>query len=185
MSLVLRFLHGCWVARLGNPLRGGERRSRQAPASALARTGRVIGLRNEHLARLSGCGHCATHEAAVDARGARARARCAARDLGCVGGSGREPPTHRSNSAHCGVHLVCPDAERYEAGSAVARFGRREEVCQAPGDTTVAARSNASRKREQVAASGASRSSPVDAANDRIDLLRLGRAASALLGPRE
>jgi hypothetical protein len=32
-----RFLHGRWVARLGNPLRGGERRSRQAPASAIAR----------------------------------------------------------------------------------------------------------------------------------------------------
>jgi hypothetical protein len=31
-----RFLHGCWVARLGNPLRGGERRSCQAPASAIA-----------------------------------------------------------------------------------------------------------------------------------------------------
>jgi len=29
----------------------------------------------------------------MNARGARARAGCAARDLWCVGGSGREPPT--------------------------------------------------------------------------------------------
>ena len=42
----MRFLHGCWLARLRDPLRGGERRSRQAQASALASAGRVIGLRS-------------------------------------------------------------------------------------------------------------------------------------------
>jgi hypothetical protein len=31
-----RFLHGRGVARFGDPLRGGEHRSRRAPASALA-----------------------------------------------------------------------------------------------------------------------------------------------------
>ena len=38
-----RFLHGCWVARLGNPLRGGERRS---PSGAGERDRMRLGERN-------------------------------------------------------------------------------------------------------------------------------------------
>ena len=74
----------------------------------------AIVLSRELRARLLGCGTCATHEPTVDARGARARARCAAHDLRCVGGFRKEPPTQRSHGARRAVHLVCPTSERRE-----------------------------------------------------------------------